>query len=212
MQRLFYQTIEAPLEFEIPKIKWSRFIGNIFHVTNKDEAEAALKSVQKKYPDANHHCRAWRYELHTNPDIFWNLVFSTKYNKCSDDGEPASTAGKPIMQILEKWTISNILLIVTRYFWWTKLGVGGLIQAYSECAKQTLAHAAIREAEIVSRFHFSYDFDLTQGIRNIVDKYQAKIVEETYDDEATITLEINQGYLIPFKEELKDLTKGEIIL
>jgi len=90
--------------------------------------------------------------------------------------------------------------------------VGGLIQAYSECAKQTLSHAAICEAEIVKQVHFAYDFDLTQMIRNIVNKYQAKIVEETYDDEATITLEINQGYLIDFKQELNDVTKGKVII
>jgi putative IMPACT (imprinted ancient) family translation regulator len=85
-----------------------------------------------------------------------------------------------------------------------------LIQAYSECAKQTLAHAPIREAEIVKQLHFAYDFDLTQMIRNIVNKYQAKIIEETYDDEAIITLEINQGYLVEFKKELNDITKGKI--
>ena len=85
-----------------------------------------------------------------------------------------------------------------------------MIQAYSECAKQTLAHAAIREAEIVKELHFSYDFDLTQIIRNVVNKYQAKIIEETYEDEATITLEINQGYFVEFKQEMNDITKGKI--
>lgn len=210
MSKIFYSTISESSEFELPKIKWSRFIGNIFHVENKEQAESALQEVKKKHSWANHHCFAYRYEVLVNPDIFGNNVISTKYNQSSDDGEPASTAGKPIMQIVEKWNILNVLLVVTRYFWWTKLGVGGLIQAYSECAKQTLAHAAIREAEITSKLHFSYDFDLTQTIRNIVDKYQAKIVEEHYDDEATITLEINQGYVSAFLEELKDMSKWAI--
>lgn len=212
MSKIFYTTIDKSSEYEIPKIKWSRFIGNIFHVENKDDVEKALLEVKNKHTGANHHCFAYRYEVLVNPDIFGNNVISTKHNQSSDDGEPANTAGKPIMQILEKWNISNILLIVTRYFWWTKLGVGWLIQAYSECAKQTLAHASIREAEIVSRVHFAYDFDLTQAIRNIVNKYQAKITEETYDDEATITLEINQGDLVDFKQEMDDVTKGKIIL
>jgi putative IMPACT (imprinted ancient) family translation regulator len=82
-----------------------------------------------------------------------------------------------------------------------------LIQAYGECAKQTLAHAAIREAEIVKQLHFAYDFDLTQMIRNIVNKYQAKIIEETYGDEATITLEINQAFVSLFIEEVKNMSK-----
>ena len=210
MSKIFYTTISESSEYEIPKIKWSRFIGNIFHVENKDDVEIALQEIKKRHSWANHHCFAYRYEVLVNPDIFGNNVISTKHNQSSDDGEPASTAGKPIMQILEKWTISNVLLVVTRYFWWTKLGVGWLIQAYSECAKQTLAHAAIREAEIVKELHFSYDFDLTQIIRNVVNKYQAKIIEETYEDEATITLEINQGYFVEFKQEMNDITKGKI--
>lgn len=210
MQRLFYKTIEAPLEFELPKIKWSRFIGNIFHVENKEQVEKALQEVKNTHTGANHHCFAYRYDVLVNPDIFGTNVISTKHNQSSDDGEPASTAGKPIMQILEKWNISNALLVVTRYFGWTKLGVGWLIQAYSECAKQTLAHAAICEAEIVKQLHFAYDFDLTQMIRNIVNKYQAKIIDETYGDEATITLEINQGFVSSFIEELKDTTQWKI--
>lgn len=212
MSKIFYTTISASSEYELPKIKWSRFIGNIFHVEHKDDVEAALQEVKKKHTGANHHCFAYRYEVLVNPDIFGTNVISTKHNQSSDDGEPASTAGKPIMQILEKWAISNALLVVTRYFGWTKLGVGWLIQAYSECAKQTLAHAAICEAEIVKQLHFAYDFDLTQVIRNIVNTYQAKIIQETYNDEATITLEINQGYVVDFKNALNDVTKGKIQL
>lgn len=212
MQKIFYQTIASSLEFELPKIKWSRFIGNIFHVEHKDDVEVALQEVKKKHSWANHHCFAYRYEVLVNPDIFGDNVISTKHNQSSDDGEPASTAWKPIMQILEKWNMLNVLLVVTRYFWWTKLGVGWLIQAYSECAKQCLAHAAIREAEIVKQLHFAYDFDLTQMIRNIVNKYQAKIIEETYDNEATITLEINQGFVSLFLEEVKDMSKWKIVI
>ena len=210
MTKLFYHTLQSAYEHELTKIKGSRFIGDVFHVETKEQAEEALQSVQKKYPDATHHCWARRYELHTNPDIFGNLVFSTKYNKCSDDGEPANTAGKPILQVLEKANIYNVLLVVTRYFWWTKLGVGWLIQAYSECAKQTLANAPLCKAEITSRVQFAYDFELTQIVRNVLNKYHAKIIEETYDKEVSMTIEINQGYLSLFIAELKDMSKGAI--
>lgn len=210
MPKLFYRTIARNSEYELPKIKWSRFIGNIFHVENKEDVEVALHKIKTKHPGATHHCFAYRYEVLANPDIFGNIVISTKHNQSSDDGEPANTAGKPIMQILEKGNISNVLLMVTRYFWGTKLGVGGLIQAYSECAKQCLAHAPIREAEIMSRLQFAYDFDLMQMVRNLVNKYHVKIVEESYDEEAHLTLEINQGYLFEFEQELKDISKGEI--
>jgi putative IMPACT (imprinted ancient) family translation regulator len=77
-------------------------VGTIFFVENKDDVEKALQETKKRHPGANHHCFAYRYEVLVNNDIFGNHVISTKHNQCSDDGEPASTAGKPIMQILEK--------------------------------------------------------------------------------------------------------------
>jgi len=70
--------------------------------------------------------------------------------------------------------------------------VGGLIQAYSECAKQTLAHAPIREAELVKQVQFAYDFELTQIVRKVLSTYDAKIIQESYDKEVSMTVEINQ--------------------
>lgn len=212
MQKLLYTTIGQPFEFELPKIKWSRFIGNIFYVQSKDDVEKALQEIKKRHPDANHHCFAYRHTVLANPDIFGNTIISTKHNHSSDDGEPASTAGKPIMQILEKWNISNVLLIGTRYFWWTKLGVGGLIQAYSECAKQTLAHASIREAELIQQVQFAYDFELTQIVRKLLNQYHAKIIEESYDTQVSITIEMNRWYLLEFQQTIKDETKGKIVI
>jgi len=102
MQKLLYTTVSQSHEYELTKIKGSRFIGNIFHVENKDDVEQALQETKKKHTGATHHCFAYRYEVLVNPDIFGTNVISTKHNHASDDGEPASTAGKPIMQILEK--------------------------------------------------------------------------------------------------------------
>jgi len=126
-----------------------------------------------------------------NLDIFNNKIYTCKYNKVSDAGEPISTAGKPIMNMIEKHELHNILIVVTRYFGGTLLGVGGLIQAYGECAKQVIEHAKISEDEITKTIKFSYDFDLVSVVRNIVNKYQAKIIEEKYEEQASMKIGIN---------------------
>ena len=212
MNKLFYKTIITHNEFELPKIKWSRFIGNIFHVENKDDVEKFLQHIKDKYPDATHHCYAYKYDVKHALDIFGNTVFSTKENKANDDGEPTGTAGKPILNIIEKNQIFNVLIIVTRYFGGTMLGVGGLVQAYSECAKQTLALAQTTEAEILSTIEFTYKFDLTQAIRNLLNKYQCKVIEEKYDINAYTKIRVNTWYLIDFKKDIFDISKGQISL
>jgi putative IMPACT (imprinted ancient) family translation regulator len=126
-----------------------------------------------------------------NLDIFGTAVYTDKYNKVSDAGEPVSTAGKPIMNMIEKHNLHNILVVVTRYFGGTLLGVGGLIQAYGEAAKKVIEHANIIETEIIKTLNFSYAFDLVSTVRNIVHKYSAKIVEEKYDTDIVCEIQIN---------------------
>lgn len=212
MPEIVYSTILTPLSYELPKIKWSRFIGDVFHVENKDDVERSLQIVKEKYPDASHHCYACAYEVQRNLDIFGNVVFSAKYNKAFDDGEPASTAGKPLMNLLEKRWLLNVLLVVTRYFGGTKLGVGGLIQAYGDCGRQTLEHAEICETPVLTSIQFSYPFELTQTVRNIAQKYHAQVIEEKYDEEAWIHLTINAWMMDDFTRELKDESKGAIVI
>lgn len=202
MNKLFYKTIHTHTSFELPKIKWSRFIGDIFHTKNKEDGEHALQEIKNKYPDATHHCYAYKYDVKHALDIFWNIVFSTKENKAFDDGEPAGTAGKPILNSIEKNQIFNVIIIVTRYFGGTLLGVGGLVKAYGDCAKKTIEHAQIQEAEIVTTIEFSYSFDLIQSIKHILNTYQAKIIEEKYDKEVYTKITINTWYLPDFKKDL----------
>lgn len=187
-------------------------MGNIFHIESKEEAEKHIKEIEKKYPDASHHCFAYRYDVQMNLDIFNNKIYTCKYNKVSDAGEPVSTAGKPIMNMIEKHGLHNVLVVVTRYFGGTLLGVGGLIQAYGECAKQVIEHAKISEEEIMKTIVFSYNFDLVQVVRNTLNKYQSKVIEEKYEEKATMKIAINSGYIEAFKEELFNNSKGEINL
>lgn len=126
-----------------------------------------------------------------NFDIFGSAVYTSKYTKVSDAGEPVSTAGKPIMNMIEKHKLHNVLIVVTRYFGGTLLGVGGLIQAYGECTKQVIEHAKIIEKEIMRTIKFSYAFDLVPIVRNMLNKYNAKTIEEKYDKEVEMEISIN---------------------
>ncbi len=210
MTKFFYKTIQQHCEHEIPKIKWSRFIGNVFHIANKEEAEQYLKIIHERYRDATHNCYAYRYGTQVNYDLFGKLEITPEYTKQSDEGEPTNTAGKPILAQIQWHELHNVLVVVTRYFWGTLLGVGGLIQAYGECAKQAIEHAKIIDAEIMRKIAFSYSFDLVPLVKNLVNRYDAKITHETYDKDASIELIINDGAIDAFKKELFEKSKGQI--
>lgn len=210
MTKLFYKTINEHHEFELPKIKWSRFIGNIFHIQNKQEAEKYLQEMQAKYRDATHNCYAYRYGTQVNYDLFGTLEITPENIKQSDEGEPTNTAGKPILAQIQGHELHNVLLVVTRYFGGTLLGVWGLIQAYGECAKQVIQHSKILETEIVKSVQFSYTFDLVPIVRNIANKYNAKIIEEKYDQQVDAKISINTWYFEDFRKELLENSKGQI--
>jgi len=210
MNKLFYQTVATSNEYEIPKIKWSRFIGNIFHITNKEEADRYIHDIQQKYPDASHHCFAYRYDVQIQNDIFWNIIYTDKYHKLSDAGEPTNTAGKPIMSMIEKHELHNVLVVVTRYFGGTLLGVGWLIQAYGEAAKKVIEKSKFQEAEITKLLEFSYPFDLLQAVRNILNKYNAKIIEEKYDKDIEMKIAINHGYYSDFSKDIFENSKWKV--
>jgi len=116
------KTIKNNIE-DILIIKNSKFITNIFKLNNESDIEKHLTETNNKYSDATHNCYAYIYE---------------NIRKCSDDGEPSGTAGIPMLQVLEKKELSNILVIVTRYFGGIKLGAGGLVRAYTNSVTNTL--------------------------------------------------------------------------
>ncbi|KAF2955588.1 YigZ family protein [Marinitoga sp. 38H-ov] len=111
------------------KIKRSEFIGNIKKVDSEEEAKEFIKEISTKYKNATHNC--WAYKIIDN-----------KFNY-SDDGEPSGTAGKPIFGVIEKHNLNNVAIVVTRYFGGVKLGVRGLIDAYSQCAEETILNSKL---------------------------------------------------------------------
>lgn len=129
MERFY--TIENDIQTEIIEKK-SRFIANLFYVENTKQAEEIIKKIKKKYHDAKHNCIAYR--VIENEQLI---------EKSSDDGEPSGTAGIPMLSILQKKELYNILIIVTRYFGGILLGTGGLVRAYSDSLLKALENSNI---------------------------------------------------------------------
>jgi len=138
------------------KEKGSKFIAETFVVMNEDEAKTAIASVKKKYFDARHHCFAYMI----GPD--------KKTFRASDDGEPSGTAGKPILnQILSK-DVTNVCLVVTRYFGGIKLGTSGLINAYKTAAREALDNSSIVEKTINEIYSLTFEYPLMNEVMRIM--------------------------------------------
>ena len=210
MEKLFYQSILSHTEYEISKIKWSRFSWNGFHIKNKEEAEKYIKEILTKYRDATHNCFAYTYWANINFDLFWNLEITADSLRESDDWEPTNTAWKPILAQIQWQNLYNVLIVVTRYFGWTLLWVWWLIQAYSECAKQTILHSKIEEVELTQGKTISFEYENMSLVMNLLNKYNAKIISENHGDIAKITFEINKWFLNSFSSELTELSKWKI--
>lgn len=138
------------------KEKGSKFIAETFVVTSEDEAKAAVASVKKKYFDARHHCYAYMI----GPD--------KKTFRSSDDGEPSGTAGKPILNQILSTDVTNLCIVVTRYFGGIKLGTSGLINAYKTAAREALDNSTIVEKTINEIYSLEFEYPLMNEVMRIL--------------------------------------------
>ncbi len=172
-----YLTIERESKAEI-KIKGSRFIGEAHRADDINEALRKLGEVRKREYNATHHCYAYVVGL-GREEAF----------KYSDDGEPNGTAGRPIYDVITGTGVTNLLCVVTRYFGGTKLGTGGLVRAYSEAAKETLAASGTRINYLKERYRFVLDFSLYDRWQNELRKLEAEVAASEFSD--TVAMEID---------------------
>lgn len=141
---MHYRTIQHPGECN-HRVLASRHLGFAVHVRTEAEVKAKIEQWRNQYHDANHVCYAWR------------LGWDAQRFRSSDDGEPSGTAGKPILGQIQSYQLTNVLVGVVRYFGGTKLGTGGLIDAYRTAAKLALESAVIHEVEV--KDHFTWNFE-----------------------------------------------------
>ena len=189
-----YRTITNQIGEGFYSEKRSKFLAFAHHVTNENEAKELIQAYKKKYYDARHCCYA--YMLGADRSVF----------RANDDGEPSSTAGKPILGQINAHELTDILIVVVRYFGGTKLGTSGLIVAY-----RTAAAAAIENAQIETRYvediiDYSFTYPLLNEVMRVVKELEPRIVSQTFDNTCHISLAIRKSQAAELRQRLKQLS------
>ena len=175
-------TIEENVQTEITEKK-SKFIANLFYIENVEEAEELIKKTKKKYFDAKHNCIAYR--VIENGQII---------EKSSDDGEPSGTAGQPMLSILQKNNLANVLIIVTRYFGGILLGTGGLVRAYSSSLLKAIEKAKKVTKCLGQELQVELDYNEFENFKYYCKKNKINIIKVEYQEyiDCTISLEFHK--------------------
>lgn len=169
MDKDVYKTIDKASTEALFKDRGSKFYGYAFAVTNEEEIKENIEFLKKQHYNARHWCYAWQLGM--------------KYEKyrVSDDGEPTNSAGMPIYGQLQAFEVTNILLVVVRYFGGTKLGIGGLIQAYKTAAKLVLENSKIIKKTINEEFVLQFDYPEINKVMQIIKEEQISIIHKKLD-------------------------------
>ncbi len=192
-----YQSIAADVRASL-KVEGSEFIASAFPVDVRLQAEETLTKVRKEYFDATHHCFAYA------------LGSEGKEFRYSDDGEPSGTAGVKILAAIQSRSLSDVLVVVTRYFGGTKLGTGGLGRAYFESARRVLSDAVIVTKVVAEEMQITFPYDETSKVMNTLSHRRARIVDTIYDDDVTLRLSVRKNSAPLLAEELVNVTRGNI--
>ena len=188
-----FDTIKSPVENMLLKEKGSKFIGFSFPVENEKEMKEALAKVKEEHPKATHHCYAFR------------LGITGENYRANDDGEPSGSAGLPIYNQLLANNVTQILLIVVRYYGGTKLGVSGLVKAYKESAKLVLESCEIITKELQSTIEIQFDFNHQNVIFTLLNKFEAKIIDFKTEETCTISAKLKTSEKENISDQLSEM-------
>lgn len=188
-----FQTIESAVENTLLKEKGSKFIGFAYPVNNEIEMKAALDLLKSEHPKATHHCYAFR------------IGINGENYRANDDGEPSGSAGLPIYNQLLAHDITNILLVVVRYYGGTKLGVSGLVKAYKESAKITLENCNIVTKELENELEIEFQFNQQNVIFTLLNKFDAKVLEFDANENCKIKASIKTSLKENIEEILSEM-------
>lgn len=175
-----YRTLEKPAD-GLFRDRNSRFLAFGFPVENLDQVNDILAMARKKYHDAKHHCYAYR------------LGYKKEIFKMNDDGEPSGTAGKPIYNQILAHDLTNILVIVVRYFGGTLLGTGGLIHAYKTAAGDMLQKASIIQKYIEDCYHLSFPYEKLNAVMKILKDEELVVLKPLYGQHCSLQVLIRQS-------------------
>lgn len=198
-----YFTIHSPSSGEF-KEKGSKFLGYAFPINTEEELDKYLEIVKTEHPKARHYCYAYKIGIDDNR-------FRT-----NDDGEPSGTAGKPIFGQILSYGISDVLIIVVRYFGGTKLGAAGLINAYKSAASETLTNSEIIQKVLTKKIKIKFIYAEMGHILNVIKQLNLEIIEKSFNNHPYIILEIRlslyEATLIKLKARILKVSEEEAVL
>lgn len=189
-----YKTITEVIGEGFYSEKRSKFLAFAHHVETIDEIKDILASYRKKYYDARHVCYA--YMLGADKADF----------RANDDGEPSSTAGKPILGQINSYDLTNVLVIVVRYYGGVNLGTGGLIVAYRTAAADALDHATIETRLVEEVITYSFPYPMMNAVMRVIKEMQPRIVSQTFDNTCSISMSIRQEMAPVLRDRLEKLS------
>lgn len=194
-----YKTIKQYGEGEIVEKK-SRFLGKIKPVETEEEAIAYIESIKKQYWDARHNCFAY--------------IIGTKGEtvRCSDDGEPSGTAGKPMLEVLQNQGLCNVVAVVTRYFGGVLLGTGGLVRAYTQATQEALHEAQVCTMTPMLVMTVQTDYNAIGKIKYVLSQEEIPVLKEEYTSDVVVTFAVPFTQKEKMIKKLTEVTNGRAVL
>ncbi len=193
-----YKTIEKPSEETLFKDRNSKFFGYIFPITSEDDIKAALQLLKKKHHSARHFCYAW--QLGTESIRF----------RSNDDGEPSNSAGMPIYGQIQSFDLTNVLIVSVRYFGGTKLGVGGLINAYRSSAKLAIEASEIIEKTIDIHYKLVFGYDLMNKVMKVIKENRLSIRSQKLEINCEFVISVRKSEATKILEIFNSIYRLEI--
>ncbi|WP_299158034.1 YigZ family protein [uncultured Tenacibaculum sp.] len=193
-----YKTIDVPSEETLFKDRNSKFFGYAFSVFSEEDIKEALDGLKKKHHSARHFCYAWQLGTET-----------TRF-RANDDGEPSNSAGMPIYGQIQAFEVTNILIVSVRYFGGTKLGVGGLINAYRTSAQYALEASEIIEKTIDIQYKLTFDYDMMNKVQRIIKERNLNIIAQKLEMNCEYTISVRKKEAQTIFEIFENLFKVEV--
>ena len=193
-----YKTVYRGGTAEIVEKK-SRFIAHSAHVESEEEALAFIEQMKKQYWDARHNCHAF------------SVGVTNETARCSDDGAPAQTAGKPMLDVLMGQQLKNTVVVVTRYFGGTLLGTGGLVRAYSAAVQEGLKESLIIEKFLCRRVRMSMDYTMLGKMQYLATKLNLMILDTLYTEGVEMQLLVPDTQYAAFIKEVTEASNGKVV-
>ncbi len=193
----FYITPAGPVEEQFT-VKGSRFIATLAPVSTEKQVKALLSKVAEKYSDATHHTYAYRLG-----------AGAALIERASDDREPAGSAGAPMLQVLQGRNISDVVIVGTRYFGGTKLGIGGLTRAYRDCVRYCLEQARMKKKEQQVQLTLYFPFEQIGVVNRLLNLYEARQVDLKYTEQVKMIIRLPFRQSAPFEEDFQAVCRGQ---